>query len=637
MRRTGAVMGLTRVAGACFGLLVIAAVIAPSASAVSRRQANRLALRALNPRAGVVVFGLPAPVAAGSTFLQEGPGAFAVGRATVQHRGGDERLVWRTRPGRVKHRAWLYWEDLVPGALFAHPSVLLLLDARSGRVVLRKTLGWAPLMNGRRPAFLRSVAAYGGSRYRVFSQRRARAASVFGGLSFKPALASNLNLGGVCLAAVGATDEPLVKPDFAALQGLAKGLGLPLLVAQSPGELGLALANPRRNCQHVSLFVLGHGIPPADSSADGGVPNLLYSKFIPDPCVLLNKAGGMSSEPGKFGVHLLCAADLKGIIAAHPNVRFDVQILSCYAGRWLPPLSDVSNVASVGVSSGPTKYSYGGPNGAASDFTRAVVDGVLSWAKNPQAVNDTGGSITGALEAADDDYDRTHLDREPEYYDSVRGEIVGYDTKHPDGQEVPAHGGGQPNPNNPSGPSPAPTPLPPSRIPHGTVTLNQTWTLSQPPPPGVQHTITATCTATLTYDGTRTVKVDESYSWKEQVSQNGRTTTTTRTGQFHNTGQSDGAPLTFSRGVFGNFTYSFSVFTAQDLMPVDETIVSTSPPQNYHNTYQSSCWNEDPTRSTPTTVSGNASSSGHAADSLDQTVDGSQYRAHHVLSWALDP
>src|SRR4029077_20258558 len=66
-------------------------------------------------------------------------------------------------------RTWLFWEDLMPGAMFRHPSLMLLVDADTGRVFRGVHLSLYPIVNGRLPAFLASTRAYHSSRYRVYS------------------------------------------------------------------------------------------------------------------------------------------------------------------------------------------------------------------------------------------------------------------------------------------------------------------------------------------------------------------------------------------------------------------------------------------------------------------------------------
>ena len=82
------------------------------------------------------------------------------------------KRVPRSKKGfpRIGKRAWLYWQDLAPHAGFEHDSVMLIIDARTGRVLRRKKLRYYPIVNGKRPAYLRSPRAYAKSKFRVFEK-----------------------------------------------------------------------------------------------------------------------------------------------------------------------------------------------------------------------------------------------------------------------------------------------------------------------------------------------------------------------------------------------------------------------------------------------------------------------------------
>ncbi|HEX8205594.1 MAG TPA: Ig-like domain-containing protein [Solirubrobacteraceae bacterium] len=135
------------VAGLAAALLLAAA--AP-ASAVTRKQATSRALAALGSSQAdgpVVVFALPKPVAARSRVTQ-----------------GRARLVLVAS----RERARFFYQDAAPGQPYPHPGRVALVGVRSGKVRVSRTIMLAPRVNGRLPAFLRSRAAYGSSRYRVF-------------------------------------------------------------------------------------------------------------------------------------------------------------------------------------------------------------------------------------------------------------------------------------------------------------------------------------------------------------------------------------------------------------------------------------------------------------------------------------
>ena len=136
----------------CAALLL--AVAAPaSASATSRKQAAKRALAALGSKKGsraVIVFGLTKSLRA---------------TARVTQAGSARRLV------TIRHqRAFFFYEDSGPYQRYRHPGRVAMVGVKSGKVKLSKTITRAPLVNGKRPAFLRSSKAYRSSRYRVFSR-----------------------------------------------------------------------------------------------------------------------------------------------------------------------------------------------------------------------------------------------------------------------------------------------------------------------------------------------------------------------------------------------------------------------------------------------------------------------------------
>jgi hypothetical protein len=305
------------------------------------------------------------------------------------------------------------------------------------------------LVKGRRPAFLRSVAGYNGSRYRVFVNGAAAASHRPIPATDGGPLAPNLNLSGVCFIAAGGTDELLAAGDFKAIGELASTLHRPLAVAGTVAQLGAALkAQSATGCKRVVLFLIGHGSPERDITADGGVGNLLAGSE--SPCIEFKGPDNGHGKTGFFGLEdfldrtgrifstdVLCGDQLKAILSQHPEMTFDVQILSCFGGRLVPKLVDAPNVNSIGSASG-TKREANGNYGGPSDFVRSVVDGVLRWARDPAAVSQAGGDITAALQEGDRTYSGINVDREPVIYDSVHGEIVRYDKAHPNGEFLPA-------------------------------------------------------------------------------------------------------------------------------------------------------------------------------------------------------
>src|SRR5690349_1546903 len=120
-------------------VVVLAFVLAPASAhaGVSRTRAATIAARALHVHSvsgGVRLEISARPLRASAHVDQAGPDARRP-RATVLRNG---TLVTHLTRRRIGRRAWLVWEDLAPTAQWAHPGVLALVDARSGRVFGRR-------------------------------------------------------------------------------------------------------------------------------------------------------------------------------------------------------------------------------------------------------------------------------------------------------------------------------------------------------------------------------------------------------------------------------------------------------------------------------------------------------------------
>jgi hypothetical protein len=133
--------------------LAVALAAAAPAAAITRKQATSRAVAALDAGAAagpVIVFALPEPLRPGSRVTQ----------------GRTKKLVLAV--GR--ERALFFYRHGGPSPRSRKPGRVALVGVRSGRVRLSRTITRAPRVNGRLPAFLRSSAAYGSSRYRVFER-----------------------------------------------------------------------------------------------------------------------------------------------------------------------------------------------------------------------------------------------------------------------------------------------------------------------------------------------------------------------------------------------------------------------------------------------------------------------------------
>jgi hypothetical protein len=217
--------------------LAIAAFPA-GADAMTYKHASRIALRTLAPeraRTPVVLFGLPHAVSSRSRV-------FEVARGLA-----------KPRLGRIGRRSYLFWLDQAPGAMFMHPSTLLLVDARSGKIVRREHYLWWPLVNGKRPAFLASGGGYNGSRYRLFESISASGSRVRPRVSAAQSGGGGA-LAGTCMVLVTDSSDPLLDGSVAGYRNLASKLGIPLREAGSAVELDNGLSALQSSAARTSWY-----------------------------------------------------------------------------------------------------------------------------------------------------------------------------------------------------------------------------------------------------------------------------------------------------------------------------------------------------------------------------------------------
>ena len=159
-----------RLATTVAAALITALCVVPAAQAVSQKQAERKALKALEVKRGndpVIVFRLDRTLRPGARIGQAGtdrmPGA---GRGPRGSRVDAATGVVSARTpadGALRlrgERAYFFYADLGPFQTFQHPGRVALVGRRTGRVRVSERLMWPPLVNGRLPAFMRSAEAY---------------------------------------------------------------------------------------------------------------------------------------------------------------------------------------------------------------------------------------------------------------------------------------------------------------------------------------------------------------------------------------------------------------------------------------------------------------------------------------------
>jgi hypothetical protein len=326
------------------GATLVTLALPSVAGALTRPQANKVALAALRPSAKVVViYGLPRPLRSSQTVVQEGTGRRSL-----------------APPGRQ----WVFFEDLVPGAYFDHPGRLLFVSDRTGRVSASIATHSYPLIGGR-ALFLEPGVP---GRYRVFarpasgvsfatrrparsSRRIARAAAI----AFPPSA-----LAGECILTVGdrGPDRKNFGPDLNEVKTTAAVLGIPVYPlpnrkdGSAPDGTDLpdyAATLAKKGCKDILIFVAGHGKEP--NFPGGNIPGTIV-------------AYDADTNTNRF----VSPVNLRDTLHFNPKITFKIVLDSCYSGRFVPLLPpSFKNLLVLSVSSSATEPSFGG------DITDLVV------------------------------------------------------------------------------------------------------------------------------------------------------------------------------------------------------------------------------------------------------------------------
>jgi hypothetical protein len=469
------------------GLCLIVAVAAAAsgaqpASAMSRKDADKLALKTFKPprtHGRTVVFGGARPLRAGSAVTE----AVGPGTATPAANG---LVVTSQKIHPLRHATWLYWEDDAYGAGFEHPSRLLLIDDRSGKVVQRRKLSFWPEVGGKRPAFLRP-SAYLAQRGAVFSNvpkrgaapaHRAVAAQA-GTLALTPDMVKD-----DCLVAIGLRDDGF-EGDIPKLLGWAQHAKIPTVVDLPPnsGPDDVArkldeIAPPRGNCKDVLLYVGGHGYS---------------STASPTPRIIVGHTTTKTGDTETTKTVEVSQSNLLEWVNSHRGIKFKFLIDACYSGRFARNFGifTPSELAVMATSSSDTEVSWGhlragfagrpgesvhnydiwfgsavsNPNSdGVGEFTNGIVDGLYKWSDSPGDVQATGGDLAKGVKRAMDyeaggDFAHQLNWTHPQLLDNTSGQLSGGVTGGGSPSGSPGTGGPQQQP--PGGqPVPPPPPLP---------------------------------------------------------------------------------------------------------------------------------------------------------------------------------
>jgi hypothetical protein len=433
---------MSRVDGRWRGLFLALAVgvaglvaLPDSAVALSQRQATRVALAALKParESGlVVVFSLSRPIP----------------RGTLVYEATTPTLGYR-----IRRPVWLYWEDLSYGAMFAHPSVLLLIDAKSGKIVGRQRLEFELAIGPHLAPFLASRAIYSSGRDRVYSSPTAKpppgpardptaeAAGYPGGGN----IASRAEaLKHDCMIPIGDSANPSFAGNLKAMSDFATkvGLRMPDKVPTSADELAKTVQSMlEHGCNDAFIYLWGDGNPPTASDFPPGAKKELV--VGPGTVVPVESPNFQGKEAGvrvvngalatvktgkKTKDEFITPDDLINIAKEHTfDMQFKIKVDACFSGRFAKVIDEAKNVRVLEMSSSFNEVSYGlgnlygiqpvfdpkdprkkvgsksidfydSPDGA-TFFTNANVHGLYEWATTAPADDTLVDGILTAFDA----------------------------------------------------------------------------------------------------------------------------------------------------------------------------------------------------------------------------------------------
>jgi hypothetical protein len=364
--------------------LQLVAAAPDAAATVSRVQADVIALSVLQPQTAggqVRLYRLPRPLGSRAHVDQAGTPSSQVGPARFGGKRGARYIRTPLSRKSIGRRAWLYWEDLAPSALFAHPSVLLLIDARNGRVLSRRDFEWRPLVNRRNAAFMAARAA-ADPRYLVYANPAPAARRPAPAPALQTSGATTPGTSRSCIVASGDFGEPLTAPNFAALRSFAKsalGEGH-YYEAHSLAEIGDAIARAQEaGCRDLVLYLNGN------QGAGRRDDFYRWAQGLPwGPYVSLES---FRQWPlGAVKTKILTADDLRGELlrerVAHPDLRVTLVVEACHSGDFpaainLPgqiPAADqiVTSVGADQLSIGPPDKLGRAPSPFLAAFTEAA-------------------------------------------------------------------------------------------------------------------------------------------------------------------------------------------------------------------------------------------------------------------------
>jgi Tol biopolymer transport system component len=372
-------------------LLAALALVLPGAGlAITRDEATRIALQRLTPEQDgprVVVFALPGPLGPKQSVVEASPA-----------RLGNIPAAGKLEP--LGRKVWLFWEDLAYDALFAHPGRMLLVDDATGKIAVDRRTSWYPLVDGLKPAYLRTREEYADPAYQIFSSlpavtpREFRLPAGFTPGSALPAGAFKDD----CLILMTDWGDPRFDGSIDAMAKLASSQGIRVYYgsASAASDFAPSTTKPPRdhvvsgyslvlnvsyltqklNCKDVIVYVAGHGIPEKDVMTSGGE---------------LTSGGPAGILVGNRNE--VTPANLETILRnnklAERKATFKFVIMGCFSGRFQSALADdltpSSGLRVVATSSKADQFSWfkGGVTNAAGEPLAPEVDtGAGDWFTN---------------------------------------------------------------------------------------------------------------------------------------------------------------------------------------------------------------------------------------------------------------
>jgi hypothetical protein len=360
---------------------------APAPAAVSRSEALKIARSTVRPDAtnASKLYGFRLPLARGSVV---GEGGIPTRRLRRAKRSGS-KLTARVPMLRLRRPAWLFWFDQAPGAGFQHPSIIVLVDAKTGGV-RRRAISWWPVVNRRRllPPGV----------------RRARAAPV-PPIAWRASIVPGLR--NDCIVTIGDRSDPYFTKALAAMTRLGQAIGARVIPVQRVGQLGPKIDEAIRGdppCTDVMIYIAGHGWGPigTDVKTSDGLPVAQSEQAR----VTIKSTVGGGATP-RVVEELLDFADVKKLIHDRPQVTFKLVVESCFAGRWTLLMAEPNLRIAVassratevtflavtdprpGTQSGGELTFTGGEQGAPDGpddpppFTKGFVQAVTEWSDSP--------------------------------------------------------------------------------------------------------------------------------------------------------------------------------------------------------------------------------------------------------------